>query len=175
MTRAECEISAEVLSTNEFTGSEVIDRIIKAWEFAWHDPYRAATHNKGVMNGVDPVIIATGNDWRAIEAGAHAFCSLKGKYRPLTKWQKISKDLLHGSIEIPLALGTVGGITRLHPGAKHCLEIMKNPNSKELAEIIASVGLSQNFSALRALAVEGIQKGHMNLHKSNKIFQKNHH
>ena len=165
---ASCIISPEDLS-RKGEGSFVVDQIISAWEFAWFDVMRATTHNKGVMNGVDPVVIATGNDWRAVEAGAHAYAAKEGFYRPLTSWKKNIKGELCGSIKIPMALGVVGGVTKLHPMAQLALKILDNPNANELCEIIASVGLAQNLSALKALATEGIQKGHMGLHKKNRI------
>jgi hydroxymethylglutaryl-CoA reductase len=119
------------------------------------------------MNGIDPVLIATGNDWRAIEAGAHAFVSRSGTYRPMTTWRKTLNGELHGSIELPMAVGTVGGVTKLHPTAQAALKLLGEPNAQELSEIICAVGLAQNLSALRALATEGIQHGHMGLHKKN--------
>jgi hydroxymethylglutaryl-CoA reductase len=135
--------------------------------FAEVDPFRAATHNKGIMNGVDAVLIATGNDWRANEAGAHAYASLSGMTRPLSRWQ-VKDTFIHGEMDIPMQVGTVGGVTRLHPLAKLCLEIMDIQSGKELAEVAAAVGLAQNFGALRALAFEGIQEGHMKLHQKNR-------
>jgi hydroxymethylglutaryl-CoA reductase len=120
-----------------------------------------------VMNGIDPIVIATGNDWRAIEAGAHAYAASKGKYSPLTKWWLDEKNNLCGKIKLPLALGVVGGVTSLHPTVKIAIKILRYPNARKLAEVIACVGLAQNLSALRALAFEGIQKGHMSLHKKN--------
>lgn len=149
------------------TGEYVIERISKAWEFAWFDHYRATTHNKGVMNGIDPVAIATGNDWRAIEAGAHAYCCRDGVYRPMTTWKVTKEGQLHGSIELPMAVGTVGGVTKLHPSAQTALKLLGNPSAQELAGILCAVGLAQNLSALRALATEGIQPGHMSLHQKN--------
>jgi len=131
------------------------------------DTYRAVTHNKGIMNGIDSVAIATGQDFRAIEAGCHAYASRDGQYRSLTKWYQDSNGDLVGEIEIPLAVGTVGGIINTHPIVKSCLKIMNISNSKELAMIIAASGLAQNFSAIRALSNEGIQKGHMKLHSKN--------
>ena len=165
--RASCEIPAESFKSTKFSGVEVVDRIEAAWKFAWHDIYRATTNNKGVMNGIDPVVIATGNDWRAIEAGAHAYCCRTGTYRPMASWQKSKSGALIGEIELPMAVGTVGGVTKLHPTAQAALKLLKNPNATKLAEIICAVGLAQNLSALRALATEGIQQGHMNLHKKN--------
>ncbi|MBI2603576.1 MAG: hydroxymethylglutaryl-CoA reductase, degradative [Deltaproteobacteria bacterium] len=164
---AECTIPAEAFRHTTFEGHHVVDKIVGAWAFAWHDTHRATTHNKGVMNGIDPVLIATGNDWRAIEAGAHAFCCREGKYRPMTTWKKTKEGHLHGSIEVPMAVGTVGGVTKLHPTAQAALKLLGHPGAQELAEIICAVGLAQNLSALRALATEGIQHGHMGLHQKN--------
>jgi hydroxymethylglutaryl-CoA reductase len=134
--------------------------------FAETDPYRATTHNKGVMNGIDPVLIATGNDWRAVEAGLHAYCSRSGKYQPVTKWRMEGKTLV-GRFEAPLVVGTVGGVTKLHPTAQVCLRILGVKHSHELSRIIAAVGLVQNLGALRALSTVGIVKGHMSLHATN--------
>ncbi|MBP6217167.1 MAG: hydroxymethylglutaryl-CoA reductase, degradative [Oligoflexales bacterium] len=167
MACAECTIPPEAFSARREEGLYVIERITKAWAFAWHDPYRAATHNKGVMNGIDPVVIATGNDWRAVEAGAHAYCCREGVYRPMTTWKTNAEGHLHGKIELPMAVGTVGGVTKLHPTAQVALKLLGNPNAQELAGILCSIGLAQNLSALRALATEGIQVGHMNLHQKN--------
>ncbi|MBI5035953.1 hydroxymethylglutaryl-CoA reductase, degradative [Candidatus Micrarchaeota archaeon] len=150
-----------------FKGSEVVGAVLDAYAFAEADPYRACTHNKGAMNGIDAVLIATGNDWRAVEAGAHAFASLSGEYKPLTKYYKNEKGDLVGEIELPMAIGIVGGATKTHPLAKIALKIMGVTKASELAEIIAAVGLTQNFAALRALATEGIQRGHMRLHAKN--------
>jgi hydroxymethylglutaryl-CoA reductase len=159
---------AEAIFDREAIGGEkVVDGIIDAYEFADADPYRAATHNKGIMNGIDPVVIATGNDFRAIEAGAHSYASRGGRYRSLTSWSKDKDGNLKGEIKVPLALGTVGGLTKLHPGAKLCLKILGVKSSGELAEVAASLGLAQNFAALKALATEGIQRGHMKLHAKN--------
>jgi len=128
------------------------------------DPYRAATHNKGIMNGVDAVALATGNDWRAIEAGAHAYAARSGRYTSLSRWRINEDGDLTGEIELPLAAGMVGGATRAHPSAKAALKIMAVKTARELAEVMASVGLAQNLAAIRALASEGIQRGHMSLH-----------
>ena len=165
--KATCEIPPEAFKSKQFSGAEVITRIHRAWQFAYYDIYRASTHNKGVMNGIDPVLIATGNDWRAIEAGAHAFCCKDGVYRPMTTWSINAKGNLYGELELPMAVGTVGGVTKLHPTAQAALKLLGKPNAKELAEIICCVGLAQNLSALRALASEGIQQGHMALHEKN--------
>ena len=164
---ASCVIPSSTFSKNGVDGLQVVKAIEQAYLFAYHDIYRATTNNKGVMNGIDPVVIATGNDWRAIEAGAHASCFEDGQYRPLASWRVDSQGNLHGHIEIPISVGTVGGVTKLHPTAKAALKIMNHPNARELAEIIVSVGLAQNLSALRALAQEGIQQGHMSLHQKN--------
>jgi len=147
-----------------FTGEQVRDRIIEAWAFAAADPYRAATHNKGIMNGVDAVVIATGNDWRAIEAGAHAYASRDGRYTSLSTWGKDLDGNLSGQLEMPMTVGIIGGATKVHPTAKAALRLMGVKTAAELASIIASVGLAQNLAALRALATEGIQLGHMSLH-----------
>ena len=147
-----------------FTGEQVRDGIIAAWAFAAVDPYRTATHNKGIMNGVDAVVIATGNDWRAIEAGAHAYASRSGTYTSLSTWGKDERGNLTGTLEMPMAVGIVGGATRVHPTARAALKLMDIHSASELAEIIVSVGLAQNLAALRALATEGIQRGHMSLH-----------
>jgi hydroxymethylglutaryl-CoA reductase len=148
-------------------GEEIVDGIISAYHFARSDPYRCATHNKGIMNGIDAVVIATGNDFRAVEAGAHAYASITGHYLPLTHWEKNEDHDLVGRIELPLALGLVGGATTTHPTAKVNVKILGVKTANELAEIIAAVGLAQNFAALRALATEGIQRGHMSLHARN--------
>jgi hydroxymethylglutaryl-CoA reductase len=147
-----------------YTGEEVRDGIIAAYAFAAADPYRAATHNKGIMNGVDAVVIATGNDWRAIEAGAHAYAARSGKYTSLSTWSKDADGNLVGTLEMPMAVGIVGGATKVHPAAQAAVKLMGVKTASELAEIIVSVGLAQNMAALRALATEGIQRGHMSLH-----------
>lgn len=164
LARATCQIPAETLAFDNFSGEEVRDGVIEAWAFAQADPYRAATHNKGIMNGIDAVVIATGNDWRAIEAGAHAYAVHDGRYTSLSRWSVGKDGALHGRLELPLALGTVGGATRVHPAAQACLALMGVESARQLAEITVSVGLAQNLAALRALATEGIQRGHMALH-----------
>lgn len=164
LARAECKITPADLAFNDFAGEDVRDGIISAWAFGSVDPYRATTNNKGIMNGIDAVLLATANDWRAIEAGAHAYASRSGKYTTLSTWGKDEAGNLTGVLELPLAVGTVGGATRAHPGAHAALKLMGVKTSRELAEIIVSVGLAQNLAALRALATEGIQRGHMNLH-----------
>ncbi|MEZ4770279.1 MAG: hydroxymethylglutaryl-CoA reductase, degradative [Caldilineales bacterium] len=164
---ASCSIPVSAFSQTDNDGREVAAGIAAANAFAWVDPYRAATHNKGIMNGIDPVAIATGNDWRAIEAGAHAWAARDGQYRALTEW-RLEDDrgqmVLYGRIELPLAVGIVGGATRVHPTAQAALKILGVATARELAEVMAAVGLAQNLGALRALATEGIQRGHMALH-----------
>src|SRR3989442_604377 len=147
---------------------EVVEGILEAYAFADADPFRCATHNKGIMNGIDAVVVATGNDWRAIEAGAHAYAAWKsGGYRSLTAWEKDANGDLVGTIELPMAVGLVGGATAVHPTAKANVHLLGVKTAQELAEVIAAVGLAQNFAALRALATEGIQRGHMSLHARN--------
>ena len=164
LARAHCTIPVEVLTFNNFSGERVRQGIVEAWAFAAADPYRAATHNKGIMNGVDPIVIATGNDWRAIEAGAHAYAAQSGRYTSLSVWSNDAAGNLTGTLEMPLAVGAVGGATQVHPTAQIALKILGAQTARELAEIIAAVGLAQNLAALRALATEGIQRGHMRLH-----------
>jgi len=164
MAKATCTIPVKELAFDIFSGEEVRDGIIAAYAFAAADPYRAATHNKGIMNGVDPVIIATGNDWRAIEAGAHAYAARNGRYTSLSVWEKDTEGNLVGTLEMPMAVGIVGGATKVHPAAQAAVKLMGVKTASELAEIIVSVGLAQNMAALRALATEGIQRGHMSLH-----------
>jgi len=161
---ARCTVPWKTLEGKGIPGKEVAKRIVEAWALAAVDPYRAATHNKGIMNGIDAVAIATGNDWRALEAGAHAYAARGGSYGPLTTWKQNEEGDLEGFIELPLAVGTVGGATRAHPLARVCLKILGVQTAKELAQIMASVGLGQNLAALLALATEGIQRGHMKLH-----------
>ncbi|MGP9807810.1 hydroxymethylglutaryl-CoA reductase, degradative [Halomonas sp. AOP12-C2-37] len=148
-------------------GASVRDGILAAYRFADLDPYRAATHNKGVMNGVSAVVLATGNDTRAVEAGAHAYAARTGRYRSLTHWEKDRDGNLTGTLEMPMPVGLVGGATRAHPTARRCLDILGVKSADRLARIIVSVGLAQNFAALKALATTGIQKGHMALHAKN--------
>ena len=164
LARAKATIRTTDLAFDDFTGETVRDGIIQAWAFAAVDPYRAATHNKGIMNGVDAVVLATGNDWRAIEAGAHAYAARSGRYTSLSTWRKDADGNLEGELEMPLAVGIVGGATRVHPGAQAALKLMGVTTSAELAQVVVSVGLAQNLAALRALATEGIQRGHMALH-----------
>jgi len=164
LAKATCRILLDELAFKNFSGEQVRDGILAAWAFAVADPYRAATHNKGIMNGVDAVLLATANDWRAVEAGAHAFAARSGKYTSLSKWSKDENGDLLGELEMPMAVGIVGGATRVHPGARAALKLMGVKSASDLAEIIVSVGLAQNLGALRALATDGIQRGHMALH-----------
>jgi len=167
--RVTCRVPASELATETMNGEDVIDGIVNASRFAELDPYRAATHNKGVMNGIDAVTIATGNDWRAVEAGAHAFASRSGRYAPLALWRRAEplpsgEGILGGRLEMPVALGTVGGTLRVHPAARLSLRMLGVTAATDLAQIAASVGLANNLSAIRALATDGIQRGHMALH-----------
>lgn len=164
LARARCTIPLNELAFGEYPAETVRDGIIAAWAFAAVDPYRAATHNKGIMNGVDAVVIATGNDWRAVEAGAHAYAARSGAYTSLSTWGKDNEGNLVGTLEMPMAVGIVGGATRVHPAAKAALKLMDIQTAGDLAAVIVSVGLAQNLAALRALATEGIQRGHMDLH-----------
>ena len=148
-------------------GEEVVDGIVAAWAFAAADPYRAVTHNKGIMNGVIAVALATAQDHRAIEAGAHAYAARNGRYEPLSKWEKDKDGNLVGTLEMPMAVGIVGGATKAHPVARIALKILGVKSADELAKVMGAVGLAQNFAALRALATEGIQRGHMRLHARN--------
>lgn len=164
LAKARCVIPPHLLASEGFTGEEVRDGVIHAYEFAASDPYRAATHNKGIMNGIDPVVIATGNDWRAVEAGAHAYAARSGQYTSMTTWSVDEEGNLVGELELPMAIGTVGGATRVHPMSQLALKILEIDSAKELSMLIVSVGLAQNLGALKALATDGIQKGHMALH-----------
>ena len=164
LARASVTIPKDTLAFDDFSGERVRDGIIEAWAFAAVDPYRAATHNKGILNGVDAVVIATANDWRAVEAGAHAYAARSGRYTSLSTWSVTDSGDLHGELELPMAVGIVGGATRVHPTAQANLKLMGVKRASELGEIIAAVGLAQNLAALRALATEGIQRGHMALH-----------
>ena len=159
--------SKATFKKEELGGTDIVDRILSAFAFAFSDTYRAVTHNKGIMNGIDAVSIATGQDFRAIEAAAHAYASRDGKYRSLTTFSKSSNGDLVGRIEIPLSVGIVGGISTVHPVAKMSLKILGVKSASELACVIASAGLAQNLAAIRALSTEGIQKGHMKLHAKN--------
>ena len=164
LVKCECVVSVDCLNGKGYSGEEVREGIIMANHFAAIDTYRAATHNKGILNGIDPVAIATGNDWRAIEAGAHAYAARGDKYSSLTNWFKDDVGNLVGKIEIPLKVGTVGGPLQSNPAVKIVHKIMDIQSARELAELMGAVGLAQNFSALRALVTEGIQRGHMSLH-----------
>lgn len=158
-----CVVPFETLRADGFTGEAVAHGIARASEFAERDPFRAATHNKGVMNGIDPVVIATGNDWRAVEAGAHAWAARSGKYGPLSRWT-VQGETLVGEMELPLSLGTVGGTLRVHQAAALAIELTGVASACELAMLVACIGLASNLAALRALATIGIQEGHMALH-----------
>ena len=160
--RARCVWKADAIG-----GADVVQGMVSAYHFADADPYRAATHNKGIMNGVSAVVLATGNDTRAVEAGAHAYAARNGRYASLTTWEVTTEGDLAGTLEMPMAVGLVGGATKLHPTAKLALKILGVQTAEELARIIAAVGLAQNFSAMKALATTGIQKGHMALHAQN--------
>jgi hydroxymethylglutaryl-CoA reductase len=161
---AEGMIPASELTRDDISGEEAVRSIVEAGVFAEVDPYRATTHNKGIMNGIDAIVMATGNDWRAIEAGAHAYAVRGGSYSSLTRWWQDPDGNLRGSIEIPMAIGIVGGATKVHPTAQVALKILDIESARELAEVIACVGLAQNLGAIRALATEGIQHGHMRMH-----------
>jgi hydroxymethylglutaryl-CoA reductase len=165
LARARCAIPVEALAFDDFDGLHVARGIVEAWALAAVDPYRATTHNKGIMNGIDAVLIATGNDWRAVEAGAHAYAAHSGHYTSLSTWSlDEGAGQLVGTLELPLVVGTVGGATRVHPTARVALKILGVKSARELAAVIAAVGLAQNLAAIRALATEGIQRGHMGLH-----------
>lgn len=165
--RAMVSVTPEALKTEEYSGERIARGIVEACALAIVDPYRAATHNKGIMNGIDPIVVATGNDWRAIEAGAHAWASRSGHYTSLSNWEIDREGNLVGTLEMPMALGLVGGATKTHPAARAALKILGVGTAQELAEVAVAVGLAQNMGALRALATEGIQKGHMALHARN--------
>ena len=168
LVRARAVFAKEAIRTEDIPGEEVVEGILEAYAFADADPFRCATHNKGIMNGIDAVVVATGNDWRAIEAGAHAYAAWKsGGYRSLTAWERDANGDLVGTIELPMAVGLVGGATAVHPTARANVRLLGVKSAQELAEVIAAVGLAQNFAALRALATEGIQRGHMSLHARN--------
>jgi hydroxymethylglutaryl-CoA reductase len=161
---ARCTVPAAVLGRADMDGGLVAERIEEANAFALVDPYRAATHNKGIMNGIDAVCIATGNDWRAIEAGAHAYAAQEGHYKALTDWHVDENGDLFGEIKLPLAVGTVGGATRVHPTAQVAMKVLDVASASELAQVMAAVGLAQNLAAIKALATTGIQHGHMRMH-----------
>jgi len=164
--RASVSAPIEQLGVNQSDAQSYAKKFVRAVSIAREEPYRAVTHNKGIMNGIDAVIIATGNDFRAVEAGVHAYASRDGKYRSLSQ-AKIENDTLHFWLDIPLALGTVGGLTSLHPLVKRSLEILDKPSAKELMRIVAVAGLAQNFAAVNSLVTTGIQKGHMKMHLLN--------
>lgn len=164
LARARVHLRPEHLDHGDLGGEDVARGIAEAYRFAYADPYRAATHNKGIMNGVDAVALATGNDWRAIEAGAHAFAARSGQYRSLSRWTVDEAGGLHGSLELPLQVGTVGGPIRVHPTVQQNLKLLGITKAADLAQVMAAVGLVQNLGALRALATEGIQQGHMRMH-----------
>jgi hydroxymethylglutaryl-CoA reductase len=164
LARAKCVIPPELLAFGDFEGEHVVQGIVDAYAFAVVDPYRAATHNKGIMNGIDAVAMACGQDWRAIEAGAHTYAARDGRYTSLSTWTRDREGNLVGTLELPLAVGTIGGATRVHPGAQVALKVLGVQTARQLAEVMAAVGLAQNLGALRALSTEGIQRGHMTLH-----------
>jgi hydroxymethylglutaryl-CoA reductase len=165
LTRVTARASVADFGCRNASGPEAAAGVASASRFAELDPYRAVTHNKGIMNGVDAVVMATGNDWRAVEAAAHAYASRSGAYRPLATWRLVEGGaVLEGQIELPLALGTVGGALRAHPGARLALELLGVPSAAELGMVAAAAGLATNLAALRAMATEGIQRGHMALH-----------
>lgn len=164
LARAICNIPAAALATNGVPGTQVARQIAEANAFAVVDPYRAATHNKGIMNGIDAVCLATGNDWRAIEAGAHAYAARNGRYSSLTDWHVDDNGDLYGEIVLPLAVGVVGGATKVHPTAKVAMRILNLQSAAELAQVMACVGLAQNLAAIKAMATVGIQQGHMRMH-----------
>lgn len=161
--RARCRVPVDLLASPGFEGADVAAGVEIAWKFADICPYRAATHNKGVMNGIDALAIATGNDWRSLEAGAHAFAARDGRYRSLTRW-RVEDAHLHGEIELPMAVGIVGGSTQVHPTLQVLRKLLNVESAADLGVVMAAVGLAQNMAALRALATEGIQRGHMTLH-----------
>lgn len=164
LARARVVVPPHALKREDMRGEDVIEGILWAYAFAAVDPYRATTHNKGIMNGIDPVLIATGNDWRAVEAGAHAYAARSGRYTSLSTWERDAQGNLVGTLELPLAVGIVGGATKVHPAAQTALKLLDVRSANELAEICACAGLASNLAALRALACEGIQQGHMGLH-----------
>jgi hydroxymethylglutaryl-CoA reductase len=163
LARASVRVPTAALGRDGIPGEEVAERMLYAYEFAWSDPYRAATHNKGIMNGVDAVAVATGNDWRAIEAGAHAYACIDGSYRSLSRWA-IEDGHLVGSLELPMGISTVGPAVESHPRVRLALRMLGVTSARELAGVMTAVGLASNMAAMRALATEGIQKGHMALH-----------
>ncbi len=164
LARVRAVVPTSALERDGLTGEEVAEGIMWAYAFAAVDPYRATTHNKGILNGIDPVLIATGNDWRAVEAGAHAYAARSGQYTSLSVWERDAQGNLVGTLEMPLSVGIVGGATKVHPGARAALKLLNVQSASELAEICACAGLANNLAAMRALATEGIQRGHMGLH-----------
>ncbi|MDR2180560.1 MAG: hydroxymethylglutaryl-CoA reductase, degradative [Synergistaceae bacterium] len=162
LARARC-----VMSKKSLGGEDVVDKVLAAYAFAASDPYRATTHNKGIMNGISAAVLATGNDTRAIEAGAHAYAARSGQYTSLSVWEKNANGDLVGSLELPMAVGLVGGATKIHPIAQVAVKILGVKSAGEMAQVFAALGLAQNLAAIRALATEGIQKGHMSLHARN--------
>jgi hydroxymethylglutaryl-CoA reductase len=164
LSRARCVVPPRALDRDGLRGEEVIEGILWAYAFAAVDPYRATTHNKGIMNGIDPVIVATGNDWRAIEAGAHAYAARSGQYSSLSVWERDDDGNLVGTLELPMAVGIVGGATKVHPAAQTALKLLDVKSASQLAEIAVCAGLASNLAAMRALACEGINQGHMGLH-----------
>jgi hydroxymethylglutaryl-CoA reductase len=171
--RAEVSCSIEELADKNIENpQEFAEKFVRAVQIATVEPFRAVTHNKGIMNGIDAVVLATGNDFRAVEAGIHAYASRNGQYSSLSN-AKIENGIFSFWMEIPLALGTVGGLTSLHPLVKFCLQMLENPSAKELMQIVAVAGLAQNFAALRSLTTSGIQEGHMKMHLNNILNQFN--
>src|SRR5262249_41646986 len=164
LARARAVVPPSALERDGLSGEEVIEGILWAYAFAAVDPYRATTHNKGILNGIDPVLIATGNDWRAVEAGAHAYAARGGRYTSLSTWERDSQGYLVGTLEMPLAVGIVGGATKVHPAAQAGLQLLHVKHANEPSEICVCVGMASNLAAMRALATEGIQRGHMGLH-----------
>jgi hydroxymethylglutaryl-CoA reductase len=164
LSRVRAMIPPSALKRNGLSGEEVIEGILWAYAFAAVDPYRATTHNKGILNGIDPVLIATGNDWRAIESGAHAYAARSGTYTSLSVWERDEQGNLVGTLEMPIAVGIIGGATKVHPSAQAALKMLGVRSAHELAEICVCAGLANNLAAMRALATEGIQRGHMGLH-----------
>jgi len=171
LVRVSARVPLQALRAEGFAPEEVRDGIVSASQFAEADPYRAATHNKGILNGTDAVVIATGNDWRAVEAGAHAYAARDGRYRPLCVWSRQGQDLA-GRLEMPLAVGTVGGAVRVHPGARLALRILNARGASDVQAAAAAAGMANNLAALRALATEGIQKGHMRLHRRSRPLER---
>ncbi len=169
--RARVVVPSQALDTEGYSGDAVVAGIVEAYQVADADPYRTTTHNKGIMNGIDPIVVATGNDWRAIEAGAHAYATRTGRYRSLTTWERDQQGRLVGTLELPMAVGIVGGATKTHPLAQLSLKILGVETAAELAQVIVAVGLSQNMAALRVLSTEGVQRGHMELHARNIVIQ----